>query len=68
MAYGLKQFLTDELSSSMFRLKFSHEHKNFNDSNMQLVIENDGVQLVPVRIQPQSKGAKTSKAANPTDL
>jgi hypothetical protein len=66
MAYGLKQFLTDELFSSMFRLKFSHEHKHFNDSNMQLVIENDGVQLVPVRIQPQSKGAKTSKAANPT--
>jgi hypothetical protein len=64
MAYGLKQFLTDELFSWMFRLKFSHETKNFNGSDMQLVIENDNVHLKPVLIKPASKGAKSSTPAS----
>jgi ATP-dependent Clp protease ATP-binding subunit ClpA len=58
MAYGLKQFLTDELFPRMFQQKFSNA--NFNDSDMRLVIDQDELQIRPEKIDSQHTAATTA--------
>ncbi len=64
MVHGLKHFLADEIYSRMFGLKFSDA--DFKNSDMKVVIMNDELQLVPVKMSEKPKRA--ARAANAPDL
>jgi hypothetical protein len=64
MVHGLKHFLADEIYSRMFELKFSDA--NFKNSDMNVVIVHNELQLVPVKMSEKPK--RGASAANAPDL